>query len=415
MYEYETPAGYGDSFYVWAINGEDIPIANGQDYNLIGLPILDDDFVCRVWGGGNLFLASDGTIQLYDGARNAWFLYQPILQSGFMPSGLAVLPEKLYRTNTAIRFDLTDVALAVNTNGTASVYADQMAWYGVKRAKDGPHDPLKSTYKYYEKEFSYPFGFQINNYGLSDGGGNPLPGLATATQYTQLITDFDFELRQILMNTTHPGSGGGLIYYNEEGQVMSLVSVGGASGTINFYDSTGTPNVPLSISVVGNNITVMLQTNAGGNNVNNGTTTINQIINLINTTPASAAIALATFLTPGGNFGLFDTSPGNNTRSFSPGGGSVILSPYASPFKILLYDATWRQRSNIPLLAEYLCRNPNTASPKSNAPNNAWPSPPLLYPVNSVIRFDIFSLIPNGDTLPVTVNLLFKGVRRITC
>lgn len=88
---------------------------------------------------------------------------------------------------------------------------------------------------------------------------------------------------------------------------------------------------------------------------------------------------------------------------------------FASPFKILLYDATWRQRSTVPVLSELICHNPTNAQPPSSMPNNSWPSPPMMYPVNSVIRFDIFSLIPSGVTLPVNIVLTFEGVRRIRC
>jgi len=88
---------------------------------------------------------------------------------------------------------------------------------------------------------------------------------------------------------------------------------------------------------------------------------------------------------------------------------------FSSPFKILLYDATWRQRMTVPILSELLCYSQTRLQPASSMPNNNWPSPPMTYPVNSVIRFDIFSLIPSGVTLPVTVVLNFEGVRRIAC
>lgn len=94
-----------------------------------------------------------------------------------------------------------------------------------------------------------------------------------------------------------------------------------------------------------------------------------------------------------------------------------MASPFnfASPFKMLLYDATWRQRSSVPVLSELICHNPTTLQPASSMPNNSWPSPPMTYPVNSVIRFDVFSLIPDNVTLPVQIVLTFEGVRRIGC
>ncbi len=405
MYDYITPAGFGDTFYVYTVNGEDIPLTNGGAYTLIGIPVEDSMFVCRVWTGAMRILAAGGTVQVYDGVKCAWFQL-PVLQSQIFPSGLAVLPEKVYRNNSALRFDLLDAQLAVNSNGTASVYADQMGFLGVKRLEGGPSDPAPSEYRYYEKPFSYPLTVQLTNYGPSDGGGNPIAGLSAPTQYQQLVQDYDFELRRIIMSSSGGTGGVSVVLANEEGNALQVASANGGSGTFQLLGSN-TPNVPFSISVVAGVIIVTLGTDNSGN----VTTTLADLINIINTTPASAAIAFATELEPGGSFGLPAYPTGH--EPFSPGSGGV--SPYASPFKITLYDATWRSRSNIPLLAEFLCRNVANTSPVSNAPNNAWPSPPMLYPVNSVIRFDIFSLIPTGDSLPVTVQLLFDGVRRIAC
>jgi len=317
MYDYQTPDGYGDTFFIYNLNGEDIPISNGGSYTLIGLPVQDGMFVCRVWSGGILLVnATTGTVQMYDGVRNAWFQL-PILQSTNFPPSLAVLPEKVYRDNTALRFDLTNVNLNVNANGTASVYADQMAWYGVKRTQGNVSDPLSSSYKYYEKPFSYPVPITLTNYGPSDGMGNPIPGLSAPTQYTQLIQDYDFELRRI-----------------------GVSQIGGAP-----------------------------------------------------------------------------PPPGDPAFLEIPGGAGGGLLSYDSPFKIMLYDATWRQRMTVPILCELLCHSNSTTQPPNPTPmpNNAWPCPPLMYQVNSVIRFDIFSLIPTGDALPVNLMLTFEGVRRIGC
>jgi hypothetical protein len=294
MYDYLTPDGYGDTFFIYNVNGEDIPIVNGNSYSLLGVPVQDGMFVCRAWSGGALLVnVSNGTVQMYDGVRNSWFQL-PILQGNFPPS-IAVLPEKVYRDNSALRFDLTNVSLKTNNNGSNQVYADQMAWYGAKRTQGNVSDPMQSSYKYYEKPFAYPITLTLTNYGPSSGG-LAIPGLAAPTQYTIQIQDYDFELRRIGLSTS-------------------------------------------------------------GKSINN----------------------------------------------------------YASPFKILLYDATWRQRMTVPIISELICHNASNLATPSSMPNNVWPSPPMMYPVNSVIRFDIFSLIPGGDSLPVTVNLTFEGVRRINC
>ena len=51
MYPYITPHGYGDTFFIYAMNGEDLGILNGESYSLLNLTINDGDFICRVWSG----------------------------------------------------------------------------------------------------------------------------------------------------------------------------------------------------------------------------------------------------------------------------------------------------------------------------------------------------------------------------
>jgi hypothetical protein len=401
MYEYETPSGYGDTFFIYNVNGEDIPLVNGSSYSLVGLPVEDGMFVCRVWSGGILLVnATTGTVQMYDGVKCAWFQL-PILQGNFPPS-MAVLPEKVYRDNSALRFDLANVALKTNSNGTANVYADQMAWYGAKRVLGGPSDPLPSLYKYYEKPFSYPIAFGLTNFGPSGVGGIAVAGLSAPTQYSILIQDFDFELRRISVFTAS-GTAGSIIFGGEEPN-GSIKFAGTGGTTINMSAANiGVPNQVATVTVVGTVITINVATDAGGNEIS----TVAQIVALVAATPAAALLVTASQIIVG-------TLPVPNFGIISGGGGGGG-SAYASPFKILLYDATWRQRMSVPILSELLCHNPSTVPPPSTMPNNCWPSPPMMYPVNSVIRFDVFSLIPTGDALPVNVGLVFEGVRRIAC
>lgn len=86
----------------------------------------------------------------------------------------------------------------------------------------------------------------------------------------------------------------------------------------------------------------------------------------------------------------------------------------ASPVAIWLYDSNLIQRSNIPLLAELLCQN-RVTQPLSS---QVWPCPPILYPVNSFITFDVYSMLNpaiNPALLPVTIKMLFRGIRRFPC
>jgi len=94
----------------------------------------------------------------------------------------------------------------------------------------------------------------------------------------------------------------------------------------------------------------------------------------------------------------------------------IILAPQSaqqlSQFKMTLYDSNWIATSSAPVISNHLC---NIAPNVSSGEQAFFPCPPLLYKVNSVIRFDIWSLLFSPTTLPQTFQLLFEGVRRIPC
>lgn len=92
------------------------------------------------------------------------------------------------------------------------------------------------------------------------------------------------------------------------------------------------------------------------------------------------------------------------------GGVYAALSPTSPEFAITLYDRNWTKRSNIPINSNrFFHYSLNILNPY-----NFLPSPPVMYPLQASIRFDIQSLVPVGGTLP-TINLTFKGVRRLPC
>lgn len=168
-----------------------------------------------------------------------------------------------------------------------TVPGSQLAFYGVRRIKQGPYsDPAESTYPYHEKPFQIPHDFNI-----TAAYSSAVPLLAQGFRTQKHCDDYDFELRHITKYVTD-----------------------------------------------------------------------------------SAGVAL--------------TSP--------------------SPFAVILYDSVYVARMNAPLLAELLMDDVNIPNGR-----NFWPSPPIMYKVDSQITFDIFSLIDAGVSLPVKVHLLLDGVRRI--
>lgn len=98
---------------------------------------------------------------------------------------------------------------------------------------------------------------------------------------------------------------------------------------------------------------------------------------------------------------------------------SLQSSNQTSQFKILLYNQDWRQVASAPVLSNLFCHINSSVQgggePFAGRELSFQPCPPLLYRVNSVIRFDIFSLLVSPTELPQTFQLLFDGVRRIPC
>jgi hypothetical protein len=83
-----------------------------------------------------------------------------------------------------------------------------------------------------------------------------------------------------------------------------------------------------------------------------------------------------------------------------------------SGFKILLYNTNWQQLANKPVLANQFFHMSNPGETLNVGQLGFWPCPPLLYKVNSVIRFDVSGVTGAGAQ---TYQILFKGIRRIPC
>jgi hypothetical protein len=393
MYDYEVPDGYGDIFYVYVFNPAANGLVNGQSYSYLPIQIQDGAFVMRAWAGADSVLAGAGavntwgTIQLYD-PHSRLFYDLPSAVFTNCATGTAVLPEKTYESNSAIRFDLTDVSLA--KDATATVPVSQLAFYGVRRMLGAQSDPAEAGYKYKYVDFSIPFQFALAGNGTAAGPGKP-------TQYTVQIQDYDFELRR--MEYSKSATSG---YFNVNYAGSGLVFTAPAAGSITFV-SSGTPNF-FQVTAVGTAVTVTFDP-VGIKSV--------QFAALFNAATATQGIMTATPVgnnvtvvnVPGGPFvvsGGFSTTPGD---------------PVHPEFQMTLYDANWVARSNAPVncnrLMHYALYS-GAALPFN--PMNFYPSPPIVYPVNGVIRFDALSLVPVGAANPnPTIYIVFKGARRIPC
>jgi hypothetical protein len=74
---------------------------------------------------------------------------------------------------------------------------------------------------------------------------------------------------------------------------------------------------------------------------------------------------------------------------------------------VYLYDAVKNQLSNLPVLDVYY-----NGAPLTKYENGAQ-VPPLLFPANSEIRVDIWSLVQDASALPITATFHFVGHRLI--
>ena len=301
-YNYTTPPGYGDTFYVYAfdvdVSGANLP-AGSNAFNQ-RQNITNGDFVLRWFKGIDPLGNAAEQIQIRDWLQTPFFsnpispgLLAPNIMANFMGTGWAVMPEKVYPSNGYIGFDLYTVL-------PTSSQAGQLAFHGVRRRKGFLSDPLPSDYRYYEKPYQIQVTFVIPAGWSSNNGG---------FKVVVPITDYDFELRRI--------------------------------------DSFGT----LSGGCVGTTL-----------------------------------------------YGGLD--PGK--------------------FKILLQDTNNVQISNVPLLFSNLLHVPRPAASTSSTaplaiPENFWPTPPMLYNINSAITFFIY--VTNGTTLAgnATWDFTFTGVRRYPC
>lgn len=121
-----------------------------------------------------------------------------------VPDTWPVVPEKMYRQNDQISFDLYNTLRQVTACGLTPIYSSQIAFMGVKRFAKGSTYPRQITpYKYREVRYAYAYELTVNwaHFGAS--------GLANPPQrFNQQLDNFDFELLRI--SISQPGANGAL-------------------------------------------------------------------------------------------------------------------------------------------------------------------------------------------------------------
>lgn len=190
-YTYHTPPGYGDTFFIYAFDGD--ALTPGSSPQNLKLQINDGDFVARAWKGVDQLGNIAQGIQIRDYLQNRYFSSQitPALAGGlmtpYMGTGWPILSEKVYPDSGYIGFDLFNVLPDPTRVG-------QLAFMGVRRRKGYKNDPQPSSFPFYEKPFQLQTTFTIPGAWSRSSGGFLV---------TVPVPDFDFELRRI------DGFGGG--------------------------------------------------------------------------------------------------------------------------------------------------------------------------------------------------------------
>lgn len=183
-YTYVTPGGVGDCFYQYAYNAD--TLTDGSSYTGLQITVDNYDFIARLWAGWDSVIdtpANGGSIQAYDDIKRQ-YANIPLAFGGFK-QGQVILPEKTYRVNSAIKFDLATV-LRANNSG---IYASQLVWSGVRRIPGQSSDPAPSPVNFKLVRQYYPYTLVVQQAPVAEA------------LYSIPITDFDFELERVELTT----------------------------------------------------------------------------------------------------------------------------------------------------------------------------------------------------------------------
>lgn len=179
-YDYLVPGNNGDTFYQYVYNADDL--TNGTSYSRREIDIRNFDFICRHWAGWETVIdtpANSGSIQCYDDIGREWAA-SPMALGGFA-NGQAVVPEKRYRVNGRIQFDLNKVAKLASGGQTAA----QLVFTGVRRMPGVASDPQPSIFKFKRVDFHYQYALTVQQAQVAP------------KQHTIPITNYDFELERV--------------------------------------------------------------------------------------------------------------------------------------------------------------------------------------------------------------------------
>lgn len=194
---YRTPEGYTDFPFTYVFDGTGL--TDGITQNNLSKPMQgDSDFILRQMIGADSVVdtpANGGKIMLYNGSQSKAFS-SPIIA----PKNFPMVPERKYKYNEQIAFDLIQTLRAFNVCGGTPIFTSFIGFRGVKRFHGNPGYRTGVTpYAWREVPQTYQIDVTVNfNHFASGTNVNP------PQRFVVPLDNYDFELFQI--NVSQPGT-----------------------------------------------------------------------------------------------------------------------------------------------------------------------------------------------------------------
>lgn len=202
---YRTPDGFTDFPFTYVFDATGL--TDGININNLSKPMQgDSDFILRDILGIDTVVdtaANGGKIQMYNGSKSK-MTSAPIIAP---PTSWPIVPEKRYKYNEEISFDLVQTLRAFNACGGTPVFTSFIGFRGVKRFPGNPGYRTGNTpYAWREVPQIYEIDITINfaHFVGVTTSVNP------AQRFTVPLDNYDFELFNILVSQPGPGSAVGL-------------------------------------------------------------------------------------------------------------------------------------------------------------------------------------------------------------
>lgn len=200
---YQTPPGCTDFPFTYVFDATGL--TDGINIDNLSKPMQgDSDFILRQIVGLDTVVntpASGGKVQIYNASKSKMTSAAIIA-----PASMGILPEKLYRYNEEITFDLVNTLRASTACGGTPIFTSYIGFRGVKRFHGNPgYGKGQTPYAWREVPQAYEIDITINFAAYSGGTVRNPP-----QRFTIGLDNYDFELFRVLVSQPGPTSAVGL-------------------------------------------------------------------------------------------------------------------------------------------------------------------------------------------------------------